>query len=107
MVFKQSKTSQSLDLVDTVCSSLPYELSPLHLLHLPQWAGQSPGAGLVGGGGKQSIQSLLELSGGPACGQLPLGSPTALLLVGHTQAGSTSVRGPGPTLCWYVGAVYS
>ena len=28
MVFKQSKTSWSLDLVDTVCSSLPYELSP-------------------------------------------------------------------------------
>ena len=65
------------------------------------------GAGGGRGGGKQSIQSLLELSEGLACAQLPLGLPAALLLMDHTHTGSTSVLGPGPALHCYVGALYS
>ena len=71
------------------------------------WIGSSDGVLQGGGGGKQSLQSLLELSEGLACAQLPPGLPAALLLVDHTHTGSTSVLGPGPALHCYVGALYS
>ena len=54
------------------------------------------------GGGKQSIQSLLELSGGPACGQLPLGAPHSLVTRGSHTHGALLywVQGPLCVAMW-------
>ena len=51
-----------------------------------------------GGAGKQPIQSLLELSEGLACGQLPLGAPHSLVTHGSHTHGARLYWVQGP-LC--------